>query len=155
MKNFNITMKKTIFALTFVSLLASCQKDDLKTTEYTTPSTSTKSGIVGQWEISYYMPAIKETFVDTVTFDSTTYSHSIYFLKNDKYAYSLKNANTIVFEAHKYDMLVGDYNREVTSTFNFVSNDKMVIDKFGEESDITTDCPDHSCRTDVTFKRIY
>lgn len=145
-------MKKTIFALTFVSLLASCQKDDLKTSEYNTPST--KSGIVGQWEISYYMPAVKETFVDTVTFDSTTYRHSISYLKNEKYAYSIKNANTIVFEAHKYDMFVRD-NREVPSTFSFITNDKMVIDKFGEESDITTDCPDHSCRTDVTFKRIY
>ena len=85
MKKLNITMKKTIFALTIVSLLASCQKDELKTTEYATPSTSPKTGIIGQWEIIYYMPAVKETFVDTVTFDSTTYSHSIPYLKNEKY----------------------------------------------------------------------
>lgn len=154
MKKLNITMKKTIFALTIVSLLASCQKDELKTTEYATPSTSPKTGIIGQWEIIYYMPAVKETFVDTVTFDSTTYSHSIPYLKNEKYAYSIINANTIVFEAHKYDMFVGD-NRNIPSTFSFITNDKMVIDKFGEESDITTNCPTNYCRTEVTFKRIY
>ncbi len=145
-------MKKTIFAIALLTFLFSCQKEELKTSNTITPSN--KSGIIGQWEVSYYMPAAKETFVDTITFDSTSYSHSISYLKNEKYTYSIKNSNTIVFEAHKYDMFVGD-NREITSSLSFITNDKMVIDKFGEESDITTNCPDHSCRTDVTFKRIY
>jgi hypothetical protein len=145
-------MKNIFIALSFVSILFSCQKEETKTSGYTTPST--KSGIIGQWEISYYMPAVRETFVDTITFDSTSYRHSINLLKNERYAYTLKNANLIEFEAHKYDMFVGK-NREITSALNFITNDKMVIDKFGEESDIATNCPDHSCRTDVTFKRIY
>lgn len=144
-------MKKLIFALSFTSILFSCQKEEIKTTS-TTPSD--KTGIIGQWEVSYYVPAIKQTFVDTITFDSTSYSHSISILKNDRYKYTLKNANTIEFEAHKYDMFVGD-NKNIISNFTFVTNDKLIIDKFGEESDITTNCPDHSCRTEVSFKRIY
>lgn len=144
-------MKNILIALSFISILFSCQKEEIKTTN-TAPSN--KTGIIGQWEITYYIPAIKEALVDTITFDSNTYRHSIAILKNEKYAYSIKSSSTIVFEAHKYDMFVGN-NREITSAFNFITNDKMVIDKFGEESDITTNCPDHSCRTDVTFKRIY
>lgn len=144
-------MKNIFIALSFVSILFSCQKEEIKTTN-TAPSN--KTGIIGQWEITYYIPAIKQTFIDTITFDSTSYRHSISLLKNERYTYTLKNNSTIEFEAHKYDMFVGD-NREITSALNFITNDKMVIDKFGEESDITTDCPDHSCRTDVTFKRIY
>jgi hypothetical protein len=144
-------MKNILIVLSFISILFSCQKEEIKTTN-TTPSN--KTVIIGQWEITYYIPAIKEALVDTITFDSSTYRHSIAILKNEKYAYSIKSSSTIVFEAHKYDMFVGN-NREITSAFNFITNDKMVIDKFGEESDITTNCPDHSCRTDVTFKRIY
>jgi hypothetical protein len=144
-------MKNIFIALSFVSILFSCQKEETKTTN-TAPSN--KTGIIGQWEVSYYIPVVKQTFIDTITFDSTSYRHSINLLKNERYAYTLKNANLIEFEAHKYDMFVGD-NREITSALNFITNDKMVIDKFGEESDIATNCPDHSCRTDVTFKRIY
>jgi hypothetical protein len=144
-------MKNIFIALSFVSILFSCQKEEIKTTN-TAPSN--KTGIIGQWEITYYIPAIKQTFIDTITFDSTSYRHSISLLKNERYAYTLKNNSTIEFEAHKYDMFVGN-NREITSDLNFITNDKMVIDKFGEESDIATNCPDHSCRTDVTFKRIY
>jgi hypothetical protein len=144
-------MKNIFIALSFVSILFSCQKEEIKTTN-TAPSN--KTGIIGQWEITYYIPAIKQTFIDTITFDSTSYHHSISLLKNERYAYTLKNNSTIEFEAHKYDMFVGN-NREITSDLNFITNDKMVIDKFGEESDIATNCPDHSCRTDVTFKRIY
>lgn len=144
-------MKNIFIAVSFVCILFSCQKEEIKTTN-TAPSN--KTGIIGQWEASYYIPAVKQTFIDTITFDSTSYRHSISLLKNERYAYTLKNNSSIDFEAHKYDMFVGD-NREITSALNFITNDKMVIDKFGEESDITTDCPDHSCRTDVTFKRIY
>jgi|LakMenE01Jun11ns_1017448.scaffolds.fasta_scaffold8680166_1 hypothetical protein len=144
-------MKNIFIALSFVSILFSCQKEETKTTN-TAPSN--KTGIIGQWEVSYYIPVVKQTFIDTITFDSTSYRHSINLLKNERYAYTLKNANLIEFEAHKYDMFVGK-NREITSALNFITNDKMVIDKFGEESDIATNCPDHSCRTDVTFKRIY
>lgn len=144
-------MKKLIFALSFTSILFSCQKEEIKTTS-TTPSD--KTGIIGQWEVTYFVPAIKQTFIDTITFDSTSYRHSISILKNDHYKYTLKNANTIEFEAHKYDMFVGD-NKNIISNFTFVTNDKLIIDKFGEESDITTNCPDHSCRTEVSFKRIY
>jgi hypothetical protein len=144
-------MKNIFIALSFVSILFSCQKEETKTTN-TAPSN--KTGIIGQWEVSYYIPVVKQTFIDTITFDSTSYRHSINLLKNERYAYTLKNNSTIEFEAHKYDMFVGN-NREITSDLNFITNDKMVIDKFGEESDIATNCPDHSCRTDVTFKRIY
>ncbi len=144
-------MKNIFIALSFVSILFSCQKEETKTTN-TAPSN--KTGIIGQWEVSYYIPVVKQTFIDTITFDSTSYRHSINLLKNERYPYTLKNANLIEFEAHKYDMFVGK-NREITSALNFITNDKMVIDKFGEESDIATNCPDHSCRTDVTFKRIY
>ena len=144
-------MKNIFIALSFVSILFSCQKEEIKNTN-TAPSN--KTGIIGQWEVSYYIPVVKQTFIDTITFDSTSYRHSISLLKNERYAYTLKNANLIEFEAHKYDMFVGK-NREITSALNFITNDKMVIDKFGEESDIATNCPDHSCRTDVTFKRIY
>jgi hypothetical protein len=144
-------MKNIFITLSFVSILFSCQKEEIKTNN-TAPSN--KTGIIGQWEVSYYIPVVKQTFIDTITFDSTSYRHSINLLKNERYAYTLKNANLIEFEAHKYDMFVGK-NREITSALNFITNDKMVIDKFGEESDIATNCPDHSCRTDVTFKRIY